>query len=94
MSDTVTPPTLPTIHLNGSGRDTLRQEYTRARKALRDTFAAFGAITVHGRDYYPQGPAAHLCALAEHHRLWSHFQAIERHLTAHVNHLTPPADPS
>lgn len=81
--------TLPSMHWNGTGRATLLEEYTRARKALFEAQSAFSRITVHGRDYYPQGPAAFHCAQAEHHQLWSHFQAIERHLTAHVNHLSP-----
>ena len=95
--DSSSHPVLPTIHLNGTGRDTLLREYSQARKALFEAQSAFSRITVHGRDYYPQGPAAFYCAQAERTQLWSHFQAIERHLTAHIDHLElngPPRIPS
>ena len=48
----------PTIHLNGTSRESLTKEYQTATDALRAAINALAAITINGRDYYPQGDAA------------------------------------
>ena len=49
---------LPTIHINGTGRNALESDYRAVRAKLRETIAAFEAVEFNGRDYYPQGPSA------------------------------------
>lgn len=59
----------PTIHMNGTGYETLNREYMNAHKALGDALVALEAVTVHGRDYYVQdgiGGDAISQAYAEH----------------------------
>ena len=46
---------IPTVHLNGTGKDTLVNEYVNAMSAMDKAIETFRKITVHGRDYYPQG---------------------------------------
>ena len=50
--------TIPTIHLNGTGFTTLRDEYAAAYDAIDKAIDALAAATMNGRDYYPQGADA------------------------------------
>jgi len=62
---TATTPTLPTIHLNGTGADNLQQEYRAVRKAIAAAADALAAATCNARDFYPQEPGAWERARAE-----------------------------
>jgi len=57
---------IPTIHLNGTGAETLKREIEAAVDAVGTAMRAVANMTVHGRDYYPQGPDAFGRALTEH----------------------------
>jgi hypothetical protein len=57
--------TIPTLHLNGTGRTTLRDEYAEAYDALLKAREAFASTTCNGRDFYPQGPDAYYKARDE-----------------------------
>ena len=61
----ITKPTLPTIHLNGTGADSLKQEYRAARRAIGAAVDALAAATCNARDFYPQEPGAWQRARAE-----------------------------
>ena len=50
--------TIPTIHLNGTGFITLRDEYAAAYDAIDKAIDALAAATLNGRDYYPQSDGA------------------------------------
>ena len=56
----------PTIHLNGTSRETLISEYREAYDALQLAQQALCKVTVHARDYYPQGDEAFKQAKDEH----------------------------
>ena len=58
----------PTIHLNGTGAPTLLHELDRAIAGVDHAIREVQAMTVHGRDYYPQGPQAIQVATVEHRR--------------------------
>lgn len=58
-------PTLPTIHLNGTGADNLQQEYRAVRRAIAAAADALVAATCNQRDFYPQEPGAWERARAE-----------------------------
>lgn len=49
---------IPTIHLNGTGFTTLRDEYAAAYDAINKAIDALAAATMNGRDYYPQPAGA------------------------------------
>lgn len=55
MSDFV----LPTVHLNGTGFTTLRDEYAAAYDAINKAIDALAAATSNARDFYPQGADAY-----------------------------------
>jgi len=57
--------TIPTIHLNGTGATTLRDEYAAAYDALKKARKAFASTTCNGRDFYPQGDDAYYKARDE-----------------------------
>jgi hypothetical protein len=56
----------PTIHMNGTSRAALVEQYVTALDAVDAAIAALMAATPNGRDYYPQGVEAITTALVEH----------------------------
>jgi hypothetical protein len=56
----------PTVHLNGTSRNQLVEQYTSAYIALGDAVRVMCDNGPNGRDYYLQGPDAITTALAEH----------------------------
>ena len=57
--------TIPTIHLNGTGYDTLYEEYNAAYDAVKKAIEAVHDTTCNGRDYYVQGGSAYYRARDE-----------------------------
>jgi len=57
--------TIPTIHLNGTGATTLRDEYAAAYDAIGKAVDALVAATCNARDFYPQGTDAYYKARDE-----------------------------
>ena len=56
---------IPTVHLNGTGYDTLYKEYNAAYEATRRAIDAMYDTTCNGRDYYPQGEGVYYRARDE-----------------------------
>ena len=56
---------IPTVHLNGTSKAALLSELHDAHTLIQAAQVALGNVTVHGRDYYPQGPEAYAEARAE-----------------------------
>lgn len=56
---------IPTVHLNGTGKENLLGEIRAAVEALELADKAVRQITVHGRDYYVQSPEAYRTAREE-----------------------------
>lgn len=50
--------TVPTIHLNGTGATTLRDEYAAAHDALNKAVEALVGATCNARDFYVHGQTA------------------------------------
>ena len=57
--------TIPTIHLNGTGADTLMREYRAAYDAIGKAIDALASTTCNGRDFYVQGGSAYYKARDE-----------------------------
>ena len=68
---------LPTIHLNGSGAENLREEYTAALNALQYAREALVHATLNMRDFYPQGDEAYIQAREERTEAFRKIQEIE-----------------
>jgi hypothetical protein len=77
----------PTVHLNGTSRETLTTEYETALHAVQAALAAVRAITVNARDYYVQGPHAFETADLEHFARLQRLEATEAELTEILIHL-------
>lgn len=58
--------TVPTVHSNGTSRESLIGGYIFALEALRAALSALDTIAPNGRDYYTQGPDAWTAAHREH----------------------------
>lgn len=79
---------VPTVHLNGSGRQALQKEYHNAVVALT---AAIDALPYpHDRDFYPQGPNAGQAARDEIHDMVLRLQLMRDDLLAVRNALEEP----
>ena len=57
--------TFPTLHLNGTGKNDLRDGYADAYDAIDKAIDALAAATLNGRDYYPQAEGAYYQARSE-----------------------------
>lgn len=64
----------PTVHLNGTARSELMEQYSAARQAIEAALKALQEASPNARDYYPQGPMAILSA-QDQHRAW--YQSID-----------------
>lgn len=49
---------LPVVHLNGTGKNTLTEEYQLAFDKLKEAIEAFNKTTFHQRDFYVSDDAA------------------------------------
>ena len=57
---------VPTIHLNGTSKESLLEDLDSAFDALDVAFNKLKRTAPNGRDYYPQGPDALQKATDEH----------------------------
>jgi hypothetical protein len=72
----MTAPALPTIHLNGTGADSLYREYRAVRKAIAAAADALVAATCNQRDFYPQEPGAWQQARSEREQAFKLLQQV------------------
>jgi hypothetical protein len=57
---------IPTVHLNGTTGEALRDQYTDAAIAVQKAINALCVAGPNARDYYVQGPDAGFAAQREH----------------------------
>lgn len=74
--------TFPIIHLNGSSKSFLQEEYRLAARSVRATIDVVAKVYPHGRDYYPISPDALLSAQAEHAARLSKLREVAEELEA------------
>ena len=75
--------TTPTVHLNGTGFDSLWQGYDEADDKLIELRDTFGQIEFNARDYYPQGPDAWNKAVDERQAINQKIRDIKNYLDEH-----------
>lgn len=56
----------PTIHLNGSSRSSLMEQYGDSWHAVKDAIKVLSQNAPHARDFYVNGPDAFAIAQEEH----------------------------
>jgi len=76
----------PTIHLNGTGRDSLVAEWEKAWDACESAFEALKRTAPNGRDYYPQGSDALEKAIEQHRDRLRKIQSVQDDLQALMEH--------
>lgn len=79
--------TLPSVHLNGTSRQTLLDGYTEAYRKLIEFRDAFNAIEHNARDYYVQGPDAYYKARDQRDAERQRIADLMRYLEDHLLHL-------
>jgi hypothetical protein len=72
--------TFPTVHLNGTSKKELLDQWRIAYLALHDARNALQLASPHGRDYYPQGPEVICAAQAEHRDRLAKIEAVMEEL--------------
>jgi hypothetical protein len=78
--------TLPTIHLNGTGAQTLKEGYDNAAEKLEDFADAFSEIEFHPRDYYVRADA-YSKALQERQEMARKIKEVQDYLNKIREHL-------
>jgi hypothetical protein len=79
--------TLPRIHLNGTDKEVLLEEYQGVRDALKALYEALRGATLHSRDFYPLGAHAYPVACEERAEVFDHLNAVDTYAAAWVEHL-------
>lgn len=74
--------TVPTVHLNGTGGETLFQGFFDAWTAIHHAADKLSHAAPHGRDYYTQGDSAYDAARGEHEQRLKRLQDIKNELKA------------
>ena len=71
----------PRVHLNGTDREILLEDYLDAKQAVRLAIGALNGCAPNGRDYYVIGPEAINIAQKQHvdrlHRLFEVLQELD-----------------
>lgn len=81
------PSVFPSIHLNGTGRKTLSEDYFEAWNRLNEAIAAFNKIEFNCRDYYVQPAGAWAQATTERNEAARKLHEVHKYLEAHLIHL-------
>jgi hypothetical protein len=74
--------TVPTIHLNGTSKQSLIDGLCDASDALNTAYEALKQTAPNGRDYYTQGPQALAAATDEHLDRLRRLDAIKAEIDA------------
>lgn len=82
----------PTIHLNGSSPESLREGYRKAAEALYDAISALCEAGPHGRDYYLQSNTAIYEAVAEHASRVDRLKSVQDELVQLAEHVQEQID--
>ena len=82
MPATATAYALPTIHLNGTGAQSLADEYHAVYRALDMASDALAAATCNARDFYPQGDAAWQQAREERAEMFRKLAEVQAYAEA------------
>ncbi len=94
MTETVNYP-LPTVHLNGTPKESLLQGNVKILSAINELREAIGSCEFHGRDYYvqdnnyfpPVAGGAYEKATKERAKHLNNISDFEQYIEQHIEHL-------
>lgn len=69
----------PTVHLNGTSKDSLIEQYANVLEAIDVLQKAMAAATPHMRDYYVAPVGSYERAMDQHRTRWSSLMTIREH---------------
>lgn len=78
---------LPTIHLNGTSKETLQEQYSKANEAIYAAIRALEGATPHARDYYVQNDQATAEALKEHRARVEKLLEVRKEINTILEHI-------
>jgi len=78
--------TLPTIHRNGTGAQSLADEYHAVARALRLAGEALDNATCNARDFYPQGDEAWSVARKERDEAFRKLREVKQYADDWLEH--------
>jgi hypothetical protein len=79
-STMITKLAVPTIHLNGTSKEVLLEDYCNAIHALHEAGSALAKAYPNARDYYPQGNGAINAAMDQHDDRMNRLRGIIKEL--------------
>ena len=79
---------MPSIHLNGTSRDKLFEQYSDATAALRVAIKKLEDASPNARDYYLQGPSAYKEAEIQHNARILQLQGVMKEIYAILEHIS------
>ena len=82
----------PTVHMNGTAGDVLRDQYATAADAVRKAIDAVCDAGPNARDYYVQGTDAALTAQREHEARVKALKTVRDELAAIVEGIQDQID--
>ena len=77
----------PVIHLNGTGKERLTDDYTAALDAIHVAIEKFQAIEFHARDYYPINNDAFNIAQEKRREIAGKLIDVRDYLEDHIIHI-------
>ena len=78
---------LPSIHSNGTGKDSLIKQYDELSKAFNNFAKKWEEIDFNARDYYVQGQEAWVEACAERRDKAEYLMSVGRYINEIREHL-------
>ena len=76
---------IPTIHMNGTSREALIEQYSVAGNTVMSAMRAMDEASPNGRDYYVQGPGAIGDAQRQHDAQVAKLREVYDYLTLMVD---------
>ena len=81
-------PTLPLVHMNGSGEKALLRQYKDMFEAVSNALDKMESVEFHSRDYYPLGDLEWEKARAERLHVFEQLQLVYKYSSDHLISLT------
>ena len=78
---------LPTVHMNGTGLQTLREDYDLADDKFQDFLDAWQKMEFNARDYYVNGPEHWQKATEARQEINKALRHLKAYLDAHREYL-------
>jgi hypothetical protein len=90
LETTPKPYPLPTVHLNGTGRQMLKDGYRAAGEAVHEAIFKLSRVEFNARDYYVQDADAYSRAREKRDEMFAKLREVEEYLQHHLEAVSLP----